>query len=492
MGQLLPKRFKENYKASNGIYKGQGYVQITNNKIKEKREFILGSNDKGQKVYGLELIKEKNDKFFISYANSKSSKKEVARQPVSKFFKDPDFGGGKGSGGGADDTAITESLQCYFLSILFNTSTDKLTNKNTELKVLQKQQEFCFTFDKTSRFKANELIEKCPEDWLQTEVFIKSANAIYNSPYAKPFKSASKVYFHRNSPYMKAVYENKKKAQDYDKKNNNPPLAPGSFNDDKWNPGDIWMSTKPTTDKKPFASGKDEPIEWIELREAVRSTADDHTLGISLKKVGSGSATITPFNTRKRIHNNNTKFSGFTFGMTGDFFASTDIYLHFNDGGSMQCRASNVTSQWQGNMTGKYAYAGKIGGGNINHYVEKIFKKSIGKVNILGKNWKETSYMNGNFEKMYRLYAKFINKQKPGIERQKVFSKEEFKKAADNYTNKGRNRSQSFYFAKYMSLLFLETIDAQTKGAKLDELSRVIVRYAMSNTDISTFFIKVS
>ena len=43
-----------------------------------------------------------------------------------------------------------------------------------------------------------------------------------------------------------------------------------------------------------------------------------------------------------------------------------------------------------------------------------------------------------------------------------------------------------------MNLLFLETIGAQTKGAKLDELARVIVRYAMSNTDISTFFIKVS
>ena len=67
-----------------------------------------------------------------------------------------------------------------------------------------------------------------------------------------------------------------------------------------------------------------------------------------------------------------------------------------------------------------------------------------------------------------------------------------FKNAADNYTYRGRNSSKSFYFVKYMNLLFLETIGAQTKGAKLDELARVIVRYAMSNTDISTFFIKVS
>ena len=490
MGQLAPARFKTNHKASGGLYAGQGYVDIAHNKIKDKREFILGATALGTKVYGLYLIQEK-DKFFISYTNSKSSKKEVGKKSVGSFFKDPDFGGGKGSGGGSDITYITESLQCYYLSILFNTTASKLDNKNTELKHLQAQEKYCKTYNKSTENKVADLYEKCPEEWFKTNVFIKSANAIYNSVYTKPFKGR-KVYFHRGSPYMNAVYDNKKKAQDYDKKINKPPLAPGSFKDDKWNPGDIWMSTKLPTDKYPFANGKDVPVEWTVLREAVRNTADDHTLGISLKKVGAASATITPFNTRKRTHNTNTKFSGFTFGKTGDFFGSTDVYLHFNDGGSMQCRASNVTSQWQGNMTGKYAYAGKIGGGNINHYVEKIFKKSIGKSNVVGQGWRESKYSNSDFDKMYDLYTKFINKQKPGIENQVVMEKEAFKKAADNYTHGGRNASPAFYFVKYMSLLFLETISAQTGGPKLDELSRVIVRYAMSNTDISTFFIKVS
>ena len=116
----------------------------------------------------------------------------------------------------------------------------------------------------------------------------------------------------------------------------------------------------------------------------------------------------------------------------------------------MQCRASNVTSQWQGNMTGKYAYAGKIGGGNINHYVEKVFKKSIGKNSVLGNSWKETYYSNSNLDKMYLLYEKFINKQKPGIKDQVVLDKQAFKNAADNYTSRGRNASKAFYFAKYL------------------------------------------
>jgi len=263
--------------------------------------------------------------------------------------------------------------------------------------------------------------------------------------------------------------------------------------DDKWNPGDIWMSTKLPTEKKPFAeNNQKEPIEWTELREAVRDKADTHTLGISLKKAPAPSATVTPFNTRKRTHNTKTKFAGFTFGKGGDFFSSTDIYLHFDDGGQMQCRASQVTTQWQGLMTGKYAYAGKIGGGNINHYVEKIFNKSIGFSMVKGPSWRETLYRESNLKNMYKLYSRFINTQKAGIERKEVLSIEEFKKAADNYTSRGRNASASFYFAKYMNLLLLESISADKKGTKLDEFSRVIVRYAMSNTDISTFFIKVS
>ena len=44
MGQLAPARFKTNHKASGGLYAGQGYVDIAKNKIKDKREFILGTN----------------------------------------------------------------------------------------------------------------------------------------------------------------------------------------------------------------------------------------------------------------------------------------------------------------------------------------------------------------------------------------------------------------------------------------------------------------
>ena len=55
-------------------------------------------------------------------------------------------------------------------------------------------------------------------------------------------KVVNKVYFHRGSKFMNNLYKAKKAAHDLDKKSEDK-LAPGSFNNDKWNPGDIWLST---------------------------------------------------------------------------------------------------------------------------------------------------------------------------------------------------------------------------------------------------------
>ena len=88
------------------------------------------------------------------------------------------------------------------------------------------------------------------EDWfkmgygLQSDTFIKCANAVYLK-YKNKVQGA--VYFHRGSPFMAKVYAAKKEVARMDKaqaqKDGKMPQAPGSFSDDKWNPGDIWMTT---------------------------------------------------------------------------------------------------------------------------------------------------------------------------------------------------------------------------------------------------------
>ena len=395
-------------KASGGIYQGKNYQDIVRLKIADKRPFVIGSKDGSNKVYGLSFTKEGN-RFILTYTNSKTSKKATGNKPITQFFKDPDFGGGKGSGGGSSDTTWTESLQCYYLSILYNSNINKLDNSNTSIQTLEKQNQYCFTYDKARKITAKDCFDNCPEDWFEKDVFIKTANAVYNSPRGRKFKN-KKVYFHRGSPFMQAIYKNKKKAFDFDKKNNKPAIAPGTFGDDKWNPGDIWMSTLDPSKKDPFVDNKKykkEPVEWTTLREAVIGQSD-MTLGVSLKKV-EGSAKVQEFNLPKRKHNIKVKYLGYQFGQTGNFFNSADMYLHFSEG-IMQLRATATTKSWQGEMKGKLAAAGKIGGGNINFYTENIFDKSIG-FNTINNNWSETKYTNANFSKMYELYSRFVEKQ---------------------------------------------------------------------------------
>ena len=473
MANLQTKDFTKN--ASAGDYAGKDRHSIVLFKIKDKKPFVLSATQTGPKVYGVTYDKTKK---ILVYKDTLASKK-LKEISILKVFKDKDFGGGaSGSGGGADLTRIAESAQCYYNSYAFNVAGKELKKPPT-LKELGTSARYV-----QADMNLYDAMDKCPEDW--HDVFVKTANVLVKT-YRN--KVSGNVYFHRGSPFMDAIYDNKKQAQKWDKENNVVTLAPGSFSDDKWNPGDIWMSTLKPDSEEPFEGT---PLEWVTLREAVFDSAKKaKCLGVSLKKVESGAAKVVEFNLPKRKHNVSVTFKGYVFGQTGDFFNSADVYLHFSTG-IMQCRATATTSSWQGEMKGKFAAMGKIGGGNLNYYTELFFKNSIASTSI-EKNWKEISYADGDLNNMYELYKRFINNQMLGIKTQKVVSKAEFKKSADNYINpKGKKASEAFYFGKYMCLLFLESINAYKKGAKLNKLSTEIVRYAQSNTDISSYFVKVS
>ena len=98
--------------AGAGKYAGQSREQIVLSKIKAKDVFIIGKDASGKKIFGSSL--DTSDwPYKLSYGEGNTI-------PVTKLFKDPDFGGGAGSGGGADDTKYTESGQCYFTSLVFN------------------------------------------------------------------------------------------------------------------------------------------------------------------------------------------------------------------------------------------------------------------------------------------------------------------------------------------------------------------------------------
>ena len=485
MTQLAPANFTGSQKkSSGGPFKGTTFTEIAETKIEEGLPFILGSNDKGKKVYGKVLSKD-GPKVMLSYCLTPGGKK-VDKINISKFLKDPDFGGGKGSGGGSADTTWTESLQCYYLSLLYNTSLSKLTNLNATAELLKEQDKYCFTYDKSKKLNFTTCFDNSPDDWFKNEVYIKTANAIYNSAKGRKFKN-NKIYFHRGSPFMKAIYNIKKECLVHDRKSEQS-VAPGSFNDDKWNPGDIWISKLSPDTKAPLDKDGFCPCEFTDVRQGVQEAADSGTtLGISLKKV-EGSAKVEEYNTPKRTHNRKVTFKGFTFGQTGDFFNSIDIYLYLSVG-TLQLRATQTIKSWQGEIKGATAAGGKIGGGNLNYYCEKNFGKSIGS-KTKQANWSEIKpdFAKRKSNDMFALYKKFYKEQmtQSGRKPTEIRNLKEFETLIS-----GTKNPDSFYFSKYMCLLFLNTIYSKSQK-ELNNFSTDIMRYAASNTDISTFFIKVS
>ena len=450
--------------ASAGKYSGKTRKQIILEKIKNKEPFSLGESAGGPKVIGTAL----DDKSFPFTLTTKSA----GDVKITKIFKDPDFGGGSGSGGGAEDTKITESGQCYYTSLVFNVIKRQAKKTDYTTANLKKAAKFV-----QATIKLDDFLKKGPQDWFDNDIYGRTANLIYEK-YGRKFKGP--VYCHRGSAFMSKVYAAKKSVMKTDKFS-----APGSFSDDKWNPGDIWLSTLPPT-AEPF--GKVQT--WAELNQMVLENAGETnktrgkttTLGVSLKKLGV-SGKVDSFNSSKRKHNVNVKFKNFTFGKNGDFFSSIDVYIRF-DVAEVQLRAFNSTKAWQGEIKGLAAAGGKIGGGNLNYYLEKYARKSIGypRENLpKGSSWSETPADKVKIDKMYSLYVKYNKLQ---TAKMPTVSLSEFKK-------KVKEKGASFLFSKNMCLMFLSSFLESSPNVK-NTISTEIVRYAASNTEISSFYIKVN
>ena len=506
MGTLASSSFTKGgvlVTASIGDFVGKTRIEIVFEKIDKELPFILGDKETGQKVYGKSFTSKNGDKpsvnnypYILTYSKNKNSKKssEFETLAITKFFKDKDFGGGKGSGGGDAMTKIVESGQAYYTSYIFNVEKKKFTVKT---KYTAKDWKTAVGFvDATTSYSQFKQIG--PDNWLEEDtnglnIYEKTANVIWEM-YGGKFKTP--VYCHRDSKFMNNIYAAKKVAFDIDKKNDK--LAPGSFRDDKWNPGDIWISSLPK-DAEPLKKC----LTFSDLQKCILNAAgqgekpykiDDNSyndsilLGISLKKVEGDTAKITEYNKwtnpKNRQHNKTgaVKYVGHTFGRKGDFFSSNDVYLQFSQG-EIQLRASNVTAGWQGLLIGASAYAGKVGGGNLQYYMNKL-GRSITYGGKKTASWKETGATSVDDKKFFKLYEKYITEQSvTALNKQTVLSETKFAAAV-------KKKGLAFKFQKNMSLMLVDQLNQLSK-AKRNEFATEIVRYAASNTDQSTYFIKV-
>ena len=235
MTQLSNKNFQSSggKDASGGPYKGKSYKKIAQIKINENKPFILGKDEKGAKVYGRVLDIENS--VSLSYSSLPGGKANKTDK-ITSFLKDADFGGmgGNARADQAKNTGPTESGCAFYCSLAFNVVKGKLTQADAKDK--QKLKKAADFVEATSSL--DDFLKNGPEDWHEENVYMNTANAVYEM-YKNKIKSP--VYCHRGSKFMNNIYEAYKSAKKLDAKEEK--IAPGSFNADKWNPGDIWLSS---------------------------------------------------------------------------------------------------------------------------------------------------------------------------------------------------------------------------------------------------------
>ena len=464
--------------ASSGAYAGTARPDIFAKKIADKKTFRV-STQNGREIVGIEYDKKTET---LTY-HDKGNPKDIKTIKRTQIFKDGDFGGGSGSGGGASDTAYTESLQCFYCAYVFNTT--GLTHPVTS--VTDKQLKSTELYAKTDKTLA-ECLSKGPAAWIEDDVYIKTANKLY-----KDFKNridGTKIYFHRGSTFMKNVYAAYKSCKAKDAASGSP-QAPGSFSDDKWNPGDIWMSTfDPST--KPLENFTES---WGQLNGEVlrlagggkNGTGRIKLLGISLKRIAKTQvdAKLDEFSTPEQMASRKTyDWQSWSYGKTGAFFDSQDIYVKIS-GKEVQFRTFGGDTSWQGEIKGTAAAGGKIGGGNVNFYCNKVFKKDIfnGKTGrtaesqYLAEATRDQSKLDLQLYEGYKKHNDNSSPKKPLIPK-------------DTFLATVKDMDSNFKNSKILCLNFLDAVMSGT-AAQRNQFATDLFRYASSDTDQSSYFVKL-
>jgi hypothetical protein len=448
--------------ASAGPYAGSSRADCIRYMIRDKVKFYSNANGSGPGFLASSVVFSKGDKAHGEVFYTKG--KQTLSVKTSKLYKAPEMGGGSsGSGAGARATQIQECMQCYVSSYQFNVA-KKALKQLPSLADLKKS-------NVSTYVHADATIEECFDEitqaWIDEEQYIRISNILYN---AYKSKFSGKVYFHRGSKFMSTLYANKSAVQKLDAKSKKR-QAPGSFSHDKWNPGDIWMST---------LSPNDDPLKgctsWGELKTEVQRLADNgKCLGISLKKLAKAGGKITEYN---RTSLPNTKWYKWSWGKTGEFFKSIDIYVTIN-GVQIQFRNFNKTTSWQGEIKGSSAAGGKIGGGNVNFYLlqEKFNELYSNEASFLNKLKKDETML------MY-LWEGYQRHNKNSSPSKKLMSLEDF-------TTEYNKQDQGFKNSKAICIAFLDSVYSGKAPAR-DNLATALFNYGSSATEQSSYFIKIS
>ena len=409
-------------------------------------------------VRNLEITQQnRRFKVEIAYIDKNGEMKEVS---LSKLSKTAEFGGGKGSGAGAAQTAIQESLAALYFSYVYNIKNGKIIEDKLSESELRKAENFIDvkpTIDEITNFDQEN------EDWKNTS--ISSANLLYEQ-----FKSNNQFTVVRSNSDVAALYSIAKKLIKSD--------LGLSVKDDKWNPADVWMikrGFKPRTKFDNISDLNSYVLDMYRNKEMV---------GVSLKKLSKAP--------KVEIKNEQPKKSDYMYNGFVASDTSKDVYLKTNMDFSFQFRTGNPYTNFTGELIGRSAKQGKIGYTNITGYVNGIAKR---KSNF--PDAKEFKKIADVFKKIkFRSEEEMIEKFKQSqyYESFSTLYSKHVKSDADEFLrfmfSKKKKDALQPVFSKYIGLLLIETMNSVSYKVSSDIISNFI-SYAKSEANFSSVYLKI-
>ena len=353
----------------------------------------------------------------------------------------------KVSGAGSEITALAESLQAYACATRQHLGEDLTDVSQITSKTI-------------SDADCDRTLAKCmsglDENWFQS--VITTANQIFND--VPGAKTGKKYKFYRGGNFVDSIYNEWRRMK----------AGSGITGDDKWNPADIWMVKKDFELQSGFPTLRDYNA-YI-----YNEFAHKNLIGISLKKLAPGSgAHAKIFNAGKPL---TAKFTGIKLGL--NMTDSKDIYIQYNSegkDGEVQLRnfsSRPVPSSWQGEIKGKAAAGGKIGGGVI---FEGAMDIGIKKADL---SLPSETPINKPTDADFKAFAtafKTLSGSKEKLDKLVLEAKA------------GHRKDKTWWMSKYIGIMLVDTV---IKKKKMNDLCSFIFQYASSATKNSCIFIKYS
>ena len=403
--------FLKKYKANTPFETVDGEM-VTLKYNSEMESAIKSSNSKLARSIGLETI-------------------DGTKIAFSKLSKTAEFGGGgRGSGGGAQNTRATESAQCVYLQAIWD-------NPSTTFS----PEDIAQAFGKTKTDAKADEVQLGDEEWISSS--IKVARTLHKVLSKKDYE------FHRGSSWVDALEAKFKELNKQEK---------AFSNVNKWTPADIWMIAKGTQNKYDIEGAKS--LQYLN-NELLKAYAERDIVGVSLKKVGN-KLKLTQINYKAPFKA--PKFKSVSFGKK-DFFKAKDGFI-FYDTGEIQFRTFPT---FQAEIGGKKAKHGKVSQGNIDNILFDLTGKKLLNRKTLESEIKKDkdSFLN----RFFPMYASAVDK---------AVKKEDFVKELS-----GKN--VEWLVSKY----YVVSIFTMIKGRE-QKFMEGLYRYAKSQSKLSAVHLKAA